>query len=200
MVIRSYGSWTSPSTSRRSTSGRDAVSSKPSRRICSMRTASWSSPRPRTSKASLDSAGRTSIETLPRTSFSRRALIWRLVTYLPSRPASGEVLTPNVIRRVGASTSRRGSGRGSAGSVSVSPMVTSGRPATLTMSPGPASSMSTRSMPCAVWRLVTVPVRVTVRPGSTEPAVSSASSRTTLIRWPVRIVPFQIRPTAIRPT
>ena len=134
-----------------------------------MRTASWSSPRPRTSNASDDSAGRTSIETLPRTSFSRRALIWRLVTYLPSRPASGEVLTPNVIRSVGASTSSRGSGRGSAGSVSVSPIVTSGRPATLTMSPGPASSMSTRSMPCAVWRLVTVPLSVTVRPGSTAP-------------------------------
>ena len=54
MVIRSYGSWTSPPTSRRRTSGRDAVSSKPSRRICSMRTASWSSPRPRTSNASLE--------------------------------------------------------------------------------------------------------------------------------------------------
>ena len=127
-------------------------------------------------------------------------MIWRLVTYLPSRPASGEVLTPNVMRSVGASTSRRGSGRGSAGSVSVSPIVTSGSPATLTMSPGPASSMSTRSMPWAVCRLVTVPVRVTVRPGSTAPVVSSASSRTTTIRWPVRMVPFQMRPTAIRPT
>ena len=94
MVIRSYGSWTSPSTSRRRTSGRDAVSSKPSRRICSMRTASWSSPRPRTSNASLDSAGRTSIETLPRTSFSSRALIWRLVTYLPSRPGERRGVDP----------------------------------------------------------------------------------------------------------
>ena len=109
------------------------------------------------------------METLPRTSFSRRALIWRLVTNLPSRPASGEVLTPKVMRRVGASTSRRGSGRGSPGSVSVSPMVTSGRPATLTMSPAVACSMSMRSMPLAVCRLVTVPLRLTVRPGSTEP-------------------------------
>ena len=40
------------------------------------------------------------------------------------------MFTPNVMRSVGASTSRRGSGRGSAGSVSVSPIVTSGRPAT----------------------------------------------------------------------
>ncbi len=200
IVIRSYGSWISPPTSRSRTSGRDAVSSKPSRRICSIRTASWSSPRPRTSNASLDSAGRTSIDTLPSTSFSSRALICRLVTNLPSRPASGEVFTPNVIRRVGASTSSRGNGRGSAGSVRVSPIVTSGRPATLTMSPGPAASMSTRSMPCAVCRLVTVPLRVIVRPGSMAPAVSSGASRTTTIRWPVRISPFQIRPTAMRPT
>jgi hypothetical protein len=82
----------------------------------------------------------------------------------------------------------------------VSPIVTSGSPATDTMSPGPASSSSTRSIPFAVWSEVTVPLSVTNRPGSTVPSVSSASSRTTEIRWPSRIVPFQIRPTAIRPT
>ena len=59
-------------------------------------------------------------------------------------PASGDVLTPKVMRSVGSSTERRGSGRGSAGSVIVSPMVTSGSPATATMSPGPASAISTR--------------------------------------------------------
>ena len=57
-------------------------------------------------------------------------------------------------------------------------MVTSGSPATDTMSPGPASVMSTRSMPCAVWSAVTEPVRVMLRPGSPEPSASSASSRT----------------------
>ncbi len=61
-------------------------------------------------------------------------------------------------------------------------MVTSGRPATLTMSPGRASAMSIRSMPRAVCRLVTVPDSVTTRPGSTVPAVSSGSSRTTTMR------------------
>ena len=100
-----------------------------------MRTASWSSPRPRTSKVSPDSVGHTSMDTLPSTSLSRRARIWRDVTNLPSRPESGDVFTPKVMLRVGASTSSRGSGRGSPGSVSVSPMVTSGRPATETMSP-----------------------------------------------------------------
>ena len=127
-------------------------------------------------------------------------MIWRLVTYFPSRPERGEVFTPSVMRRVGASTSRRGSGRGSAGSVIVSPMVTSGIPASATMSPGPASSMSTRSMPRAVVRLVTVPFSVTVRPGSTEPSAPSGSSRTIVIRCPGLTVPLQIRPTAMRPT
>ena len=112
------------------------------------------------------------METLPSTSRSRRALIWREVRNLPSRPASGDVLTPKVMRSVGSSTSRRGSGRGSAGSVIVSPMVTSGMPATATISPGPASAISSRSMPWAVVSDVTVPVRVTVRPGSTLPSVA----------------------------
>ena len=110
------------------------------------------------------------------------------------------MFTPNVIDSVGASTSRRGSGRGSCGSVRVSPIVTSGRPATDTISPGPASAMSMRSIPWAVWRLDTMPVSVIVRPGSMAPAVSSASSLTTMIRWPTRMVPLRMRPTAMRPT
>ena len=69
----------------------------------------------------------------------------------------GEVLTPKVMLSVGSSTESRGSGRGSAGSVMVSPMVISGSPATATMSPGPASSISTSSMPRAVVSDVTVP-------------------------------------------
>ena len=138
--------------------------------------------------------------TLPRTSRSRRARIWRDVRSLPSRPAIGEVLTPNVIRIVGSSTDSRGSGRGSAGSVIVSPIVTSGRPATATMSPGPASATSSRSMPRAVVSEVTDPVSVTTRSGSTLPSCASGSARTTLIRWPMRRVPLRTRPTAIRPT
>ena len=45
----------------------------------------------------------------------------------------------------GSSTVITGSGRGSSGSASVSPIVTSGRPATAMISPGPASSAETRS-------------------------------------------------------
>ena len=52
----------------------------------------------------------------------------------------------------------------------------------------------------AVWSEVTVPLSVTVRPGWMEPAVSSSSSRTTVTRWPMRMVPLRMRPTAMRPT
>ncbi len=112
----------------------------------------------------------------------------------------GEVLTPKVMLNVGSSTERRGSGRGSAGSVMVSPMVISGSPATATMSPGPASSISTSSMPRAVVSEVTVPLSVTTRPGSTLPSGVSASSRSTVMRWPMRRRPLRMRPTAMRPT
>ena len=50
-ATRSTGSCTLPSTSLVSTSGLPTVSSKPSRRMISIRTASWSSPRPCTSHA-----------------------------------------------------------------------------------------------------------------------------------------------------
>ena len=63
----------------------------------------------------------------------------------PSRPASGDVLMPIVTESDGSSTEMTGSGRGSSGSASVSPIVTSGMPATAMISPGPASSASTRS-------------------------------------------------------
>ena len=57
----------------------------------------------------------------------------------PSLPASGDVLTPIVIDIAGSSTVITGSGRGSSGSASVSPIVTSAIPATAMISPGPAS-------------------------------------------------------------
>ena len=67
------------------------------------------------------------------------------MTLSPSWPASGDVLIPTVIESDGSSTRVTGSGRGSSGSASVSPIVTSAMPATAQISPGPASSASTRS-------------------------------------------------------
>ena len=52
---------------------------------------------------------------------------------------------PTVMAKVGSSTVMAGSGRGSSGSARVSPMVTSARPATPAISPGPTSSVGTRS-------------------------------------------------------
>ena len=52
---------------------------------------------------------------------------------------------PIVTDSDGSSTQITGSGRGSSGSASVSPIVISGMPAIAMISPGPASSVSTRS-------------------------------------------------------
>ena len=71
----------------------------------------------------------------------------RDVTSLPSCPANGELLTLNIMLTVGSSIVTGGSGRGSSGSVTVSPMCTSSKPASATMSPGPASCTSTRCRP-----------------------------------------------------
>ncbi len=52
---------------------------------------------------------------------------------------------PTITDSDGSSTVITGSGRGSARSASVSPIVTSASPARAMISPGPASSASTRS-------------------------------------------------------
>ena len=65
------------------TCGLPTVSSKPSRRIISTRTASCSSPRPWTSQVSGRSVERTRIDTLPTSSASRRPLTRRAVRFLP---------------------------------------------------------------------------------------------------------------------
>ena len=74
MVIASNGSCSLPSMVRVTTCGLPTVSSKPSRRICSTRTASASSPRPCTSHASGRSMSTTLIDTLPISSAVQAAL------------------------------------------------------------------------------------------------------------------------------
>ena len=84
-----------------STCGLPTVSSKPSRRIISTRTASCSSPRPCTSQVSGRSVGSTRMLTLPTSSASSRSFTSRAVSCVPSWPASGDVLMPIVIARLG---------------------------------------------------------------------------------------------------
>ena len=110
----------------RTTCGFPTVSSNPSRRISSTSTASCSSPRPCTSHVSGRSVGMTRSETFPTSSWSSRCFTIGAVSFEPSCPASGDELIPSVIERLGSSTSTTGSGRGSSGSASVSPIVTSG--------------------------------------------------------------------------
>ena len=111
MVSRSTGSCTLPSISRVTTCGLPTVSSKPSRRICSTRMASASSPRPCTSQVSGRSVGQHPERDVADQLRSSRSLTRRAVTLVPlTRPASGEVLVPMVIEMAGSSTVISGSG------------------------------------------------------------------------------------------
>src|SRR5437764_770917 len=118
---RSTGSCTLPSISRVTTCGLPTVSSKPSRRISSTSTASWSSPRPCTSHASGRSVATTRRETLPTSSRSRRAFSMLALSLSPSCPTSGELLIPIVITRLGSSRPITGRGAGSAGAARLQP-------------------------------------------------------------------------------
>ncbi len=152
-----------------------------------MRIESCSSPRPSTFICSGVSVGSTRIDTLPSSSRSSRSLIWREVTYWPSRPAIGDVLTPKIIDTVGSSTAIGGSARRCSTSAIVSPIVMSSMPARQTMSPAAASVMSTRRRPSKAKSLVTL-VSWT-RPSSLHTAIGSP----TLTR------PLKMRPMAMRP-
>ena len=70
----------------------------------SIRIVRCNSPRPETRKTSASSVSSTRSATLARSSRSRRSRIWRLVTYLPSWPASGDLFTMKFMVSVGSST------------------------------------------------------------------------------------------------
>ena len=85
------------------TRGREMASSKPSRRMVSIRTPSCNSPRPATSKESLLSVREILRAILPSASLQRRSQIIRDVTLSPSRPDKGESLMEKVMAKVGGS-------------------------------------------------------------------------------------------------
>ena len=133
----SIGSSRCPSSMRVMTSGWPTSTSYPSRRIISIRMASWSSPRPETRNVSGASVSSIRIATLVRASLKRRSRRCRDVTYLPSRPAKGETFAENSMATVGSSIRIGGSATGRSGSASVSPISIASMPATATTSPGP---------------------------------------------------------------
>ena len=141
----------------KSTRGRLIETSKPSRRMVSMRTPSWSSPRPATSKASCSSDSLILIATLPSASRTSRAPISREVRRQPSLPESGESLTEKVMAMVGGSIGCAFKGSLTSGAHSVSATVVCSSPAIAMMSPASARSIVTRSRPRKASSLVSRP-------------------------------------------
>ncbi len=94
---------------------------------------------------------------------------------------------PMVIVSVGSSMRMPGRARGSSGSARVSPIMTSGMPATAQMPPGPTSSVETRSSPSVVNSSTTL----------TRSVVPSSRIQATC--WPLRIQPLCTRHSASRP-
>ena len=93
-------------------SGLPTSTSKPSRRMISMRIASCSSPRPETRNVSGESVSSTRMPGLSLRSFMRRSRSCGEVTKRPSLPANGETLDENSIETVGSSMRMSGSATG----------------------------------------------------------------------------------------
>ena len=129
------------------TRGREIDSSKPSRRMVSIRTPSCNSPRPATSNESEESVREILRAMLPSASLHRRSQIMREVTLSPSRPASGESLIEKVMAKVGGSIGCALIDWLTSSAQMVSATVPLTMPATATMSPAWASSRATRSKP-----------------------------------------------------
>jgi len=147
MKTCSMGSRRTPFFSLKMTSGRPTLSSKPSRRMVSMRMAIWNSPRPLTTKLSFSSLSSTRMATLDRISFISRSRMRLDCTSLPSRPAKGEELMANFMATVGSSTVMRGRALGLFLVQMVSPMCTSSMPESTMMSPAMAPSTSRKTGP-----------------------------------------------------
>ncbi len=186
-VTASYGSCLTPSTSLMTTSGRATASSYPSRRMFSMRMPRCSSPRPETLNLSGSSPSSTRRATLCLSSSCRRSRSTREVTYLPSRPANGEVLTWKVMLTVGSSTVSGSIASTWFGSHRVSEMNSLSIPVKVMMSPARASSTSTRSRP---WK----PMICSMRPLRTPPLRSTTLTGVFGLMRPRFTRPMPIRP------
>ena len=158
----------------------------------SISTASCNSPRPATEITSGVSVVLTLIETLPRTSLNNRSLKWRLVKYVPSRPAYGDVFTPKLIRKTGSSTSSRGSGPAFSSAAIVSPTSTSSIPAKINRSPADTSLTSSRLIPRNANR-------VEIRRLINGAGLVAFGCCQTVIVSPLRKTPACTRPMANRP-
>ena len=190
MVSSSIGSVVRPCSSLcRMTFGRDTANSYPWRRICSIRMERCSSPRPLTRNVSVLSVSSTRMDTLVLTSVNSRSRRLRDVTYLPSRPANGLSLTMNSMATVGSSIFTNGISSTHDGSHAVWPTFRPSTPATQTISPGSASSASTRRRPSKRYRRV---IFASMRWSLSPPQSTMGCSRCA--------TPRSMRPIPMRPT
>ena len=113
------------------------------------------------------------------------------MTYLPSRPASGDVLTWKFIDSVGSSTVIGGSASGVSTAASVVPIVRSSMPVTSTMSPAIAVSTGTRSRPWKPEHLRDLRL-LAISPVASGPFSTATSC-------PGLSVPRRMRPMPMRP-
>jgi len=151
-----------------------------------------SSPRPETRKTSVSGVSSTRSAMLVRSSFCSRSRTLRDVTYLPSRPASGDVFTWKYIASVGSSTRIGGSASGTSTAASVVPIASSSTPVTSTISPAAALATAVRSRPA---NLKICPIFA--RAGT---VLSAGELRSTATSCPGTIRPLRMRPMPSRPT
>ena len=182
----SNGSSFFPSSSRMITCGGPMQNSKPSRRMFSMRIVMCRAPRPHTMNESAVSPGSTLSARFRSSSRSRRSLMFLEVTNFPSLPANGDAFTLNVIRTVGSSTVMVGSGTAPPAMI-VSPIMTSGRPATAQMSPAPTDST------ISFWKFLYTNTSLIF------PFLDPPSGTPREMVWAVEMVPALTRPSAMRP-
>ena len=188
-VISSKGSNLFPSSSfLNKTLGGLTVSSNPSLRICVRRISNINSPRPLISNASLFSFSENVIPTLFCASTINLSLIWVLVNFLPSVPASGELFTVIFIDIVGGSIGVAWIGLSTSRSQIVSATFAFSKPATTTISPASPISIGTFFVPSYLNILVNLPS-----------STFSPSKFIALICWFAFAVPWDIRPTKLLP-
>ena len=156
--------------------------------MVSISTLRCSTPRPETIHRSVASSkGSTRRARFFSSSFSRRSLMWREVTNLPSLPKKGESLMVKSIDMVGSSMAIGGRGSGFSMSQMVSPISNFSRPITAQMSP--QSTLSVRT-----WLIPSKMCNSLIFVFSSEP------SRWAMVTcWPSFKVPRCTRPTAMRP-
>ena len=130
------------------------ANSYPSRRIFSIRTERWSSPRPDTLKLSVFSDSSTRRLTSVFSSRNRRSRKCREVTYFPSCPANGLSFTINCIAIVGSEIFWKGIATGFSGEHKVSPIWMSAIPEIATIEPIVASFTSTLFSPSNSYNLL----------------------------------------------